>query len=317
MTIIFTDNGDGTITVDGTATDLASFWFTDMLSLTKTLKHGKSYRLISLDGYSNANVFVGFYIKKNGIDQWVKMFDYSENIEYIRAYIQINTGESLSNQILRYMLVEDNGIAVSSYSSYKAPVVEKIPQAICDLPGYGWSAGTAYNYVDWENKQYIQRVASVDLGNLKWHEVPTKITDYIEMRTVELIGIVKNAEKASTIGNILSDKYVSTTANNSFTMHLGISVEINGAISVYDPQYNASGTSEAFTLSLQGSILYYELAEPIITDISDIISDTFQEPIEVEAGGTLTFRNIHGDDYQVPVPNTEEYVIKLSEVVES
>lgn len=315
--IIFTDNGDGTITVDGTATDLASFWFTDVLSLTETLEHGKSYRLISLDGYSNANVFVGFYIKKNGIDQWVKMFNYSENIEYIRAYIQINTGESLSNQTLRYMLVEDNGIAVSSYSSYKAPVVEKIPQTICDLPGYGWSAGTAYNYVDLENKQYIQRVASVDLGNLKWHECATNTTDYIKMYTEGLIGIVKNVKKAGTIGDILSDKYVSTTANNTYTLHLGISVEINGAISVYDPQYNVSGTSEAFTLSLQGSILYYELAEPIITDISDIISDTFQEPIEVEAGGTLTFRNIHGDDYQVPVPNTEEYVIKLSEVVES
>lgn len=315
--ITFTDNGDGTITVDGTATDLASFFFTDLLSLTETLERGKSYRLISLNGYSNANMFVGFYIKKNGIDQWVKMFDYSENIEYIRAYIQIDAGESLSNQTLMYMLVEDNGIAASSYLSYKAPVVEKIPQAICDLPGYGWSAGTAYNYVDLENKQYIQRVASVDLGNLKWHEGATNTTDYIKMYTEGLLGIIKNVKKADTIGNILSDKYVPTTANNTYILHSGISVEIDGVISVYDPQYNVSGTSKAFTLSLSGSILYYELAEPIITDISDIISDAFQEPIEVEAGGTLTFRYIHGDDCQVPVPNTEEYVIKLSEVVES
>lgn len=49
-------------------------------------------------------------------------------------------------------------------------------------------------------------------------------------------------------------------------------------------------------------------------DISDIIGDTFQEPIEVEAMGTLTFKNSHGDDYRIPVPSSEEYVISLAEV---
>lgn len=49
-------------------------------------------------------------------------------------------------------------------------------------------------------------------------------------------------------------------------------------------------------------------------DISDIIGDTFQEPLEVEADGTLTFKNSHGDDYRIPVPSSEEYVISLAEV---
>ena len=49
-------------------------------------------------------------------------------------------------------------------------------------------------------------------------------------------------------------------------------------------------------------------------DISDIIGNTFQEPLEVEAGGTLTFKNSHGDDYRIPVPSFEEYVISLVEV---
>lgn len=43
-----------------------------------------------------------------------------------------------------------------------------IPEAIKALPGYGWSAGTARNYVDYENKQYVQCVQSVDLGTLSW-----------------------------------------------------------------------------------------------------------------------------------------------------
>ena len=49
-------------------------------------------------------------------------------------------------------------------------------------------------------------------------------------------------------------------------------------------------------------------------DISDIMGNTFQEPLEVEAGGTLTFKNSHGDDYRIPVPSSEEYVISLAEV---
>ncbi len=49
-------------------------------------------------------------------------------------------------------------------------------------------------------------------------------------------------------------------------------------------------------------------------DISDIIGDTFQELLEVEAGGTLMFKNSHGDDYRIPVPSSEEYAISLAEV---
>lgn len=52
-------------------------------------------------------------------------------------------------------------------------------------------------------------------------------------------------------------------------------------------------------------------------DISDIMGDTFQEPLEVEAGGTLTFKNSHGDDYRIPVPSSEEYVVSLAEVAKN
>lgn len=49
-------------------------------------------------------------------------------------------------------------------------------------------------------------------------------------------------------------------------------------------------------------------------DISDIIGDTFQELLEVETGGTLMFKNSNGDNYRIPVPSSEEYVISLAEV---
>ena len=76
----------------------------------------------------------------------------------------------------------------------------------------------------------------------------------------------------------------------------------------------AEGDSDDSTVLTNGANTLYELAEEVITDISDIIGDTFQDPFEVEPGGTLTFKNSNGDDYRIPVPNEEEYIIALAEV---
>ena len=56
------------------------------------------------------------------------------------------------------------------------------------------------------------------------------------------------------------------------------------------------------------------LDTPIVTDISTLIPDDFLRNIEVEAGGSITFKNSNGDSYCIPVPSEEEYVVKLSEV---
>lgn len=55
------------------------------------------------------------------------------------------------------------------------------------------------------------------------------------------------------------------------------------------------------------------LDTPIITDISSLIPDDFLRNIEVEAGGSVTFKNSN-DSYRIPVPSEEEYIVKLSEV---
>ena len=60
---------------------------------------------------------------------------------------------------------------------------------------------------------------------------------------------------------------------------------------------------------MSGVMLYYELAEPIITDITEAMLGTL-EPFEVESGGTLTFTNAA----QLPVPSSVEYIVSLAEV---
>lgn len=184
-----------------------------------------------------------------------------------------------------------------------------IPEPIRNLPGYGWSAGTARNYVDYENKKYYQCVQSVDLGTLSW-----RIGDSVSFETFQLKGqkLTKNYGIAP---NILCSKYPTKTQNELWgkTNVTGITTNANvdGCVHVNDTSYTDAA---AFKQAMQGVILYYELASPIVTDISTLIDDDFLRNIEVEAKGSITFKNSNGDSYRIPVPSEEEYIVKLSEV---
>ena len=174
----------------------------------------------------------------------------------------------------------------------------QIPEAIRNLPGYGWSAGTAKNYVDYENKRYVQCVNSVDLGTLTWARDGST-----------------NRWYNGNLPRYLSDKnamcsqlsYVDNADNlqNGQWGHSG---------SGYFEVYVTDGTTSAdVAAKMSGVILYYKLATPIVTDISSLIDDDFLRNIEVEAGGSVTFKN-GNDSYRIPVPSEEEYIVKLSEV---
>lgn len=177
-----------------------------------------------------------------------------------------------------------------------------IPEAIRNLPGYGWSAGTARNYVDYENKKYVQCVNSVDLGTKNWRMY--KDGDYTPFFYLNAVSDIRGGTS-----NFLCPKYqyVKIGVTDSAS---GLYVLENTTVRVRDTAYTDAAT---FKQAMQGVILYYELANPIITDISTLIPDDFLRNIEVEAGGSVTFKNSN-DNYHIPVPSEEEYIVKLSEV---
>ena len=82
-----------------------------------------------------------------------------------RQYIELRLS-GMSGIFENFQL--DEGSTATAYTPYYTPISYTIPQAIQNLDGYGWSAGTARNYVDYENKRYVQCVNSVDLGTLNW-----------------------------------------------------------------------------------------------------------------------------------------------------
>lgn len=189
-----------------------------------------------------------------------------------------------------------------------------IPEAIRNLPGYGWSAGTARNYVDYENKRYVQCVGSVDLGTLNWGFNTTSGVGNHFYASVKHLNFKYLGAFGTIVYNILCSKYVTVArSSNVFvdkTLTLDGSSTRVSQIQVKDTTYTDAA---AFKQAMQGVILYYELETPIVTDISSLIPDDFLRNIEVEAGGSVTFKNSN-DSYRIPVPNEEEYIVKLSEV---
>lgn len=189
-----------------------------------------------------------------------------------------------------------------------------IPEAIKALPGYGWLAGTARNYIDYENKRYVQCVSSVDLGTLKWMKTSSQsVGDYF-YAPASTIGFKRLGAFGTTVHNILCSKYITVARNSSVFVDKTITLDGDStAVSQIQVKDTAYTDATAFKQAMQGVILYYELETPIVTDISSLIPDDFLRNLTVEAGGSVTFKG-GNDDYRIPVPSEEEYIVRLSEV---
>lgn len=224
-----------------------------------------------------------------------------------RQYIELRLS-GMSGIFENFQL--DEGSTATAYTPYYTPISYPIPETIRALPGYGWSAGTARNYVDYENKRYVQCVSSVDLGTLAWSYRPEQqrfyaIADSITGKFSESFGIVPNIVVAKY--DIVCFNDITTKTDN---MKASAVKTANDYITIRNTAYT---DATAFKQAMQGVMLYYELETPIVTDISDLIPDDFLRNVEVEAGGSITFRSSN-DSYRIPVPNEEEYIVKLSEV---
>lgn len=264
--------------------------------------------------YVHGNTMANWLITSNGVRETItNSRDMTDSTQIMVACYPGNkeTMQSIADAF-DIMLVDGiyKSDTMPAYAPYHSNVYP-IPETIRALPGYGWSAGTARNYVDYENKRYVQCVSSVDLGTLAWSYRPEQqrfyaIADSITGKFSESFGIVPNIVVAKY--DIVCFNDITTKTDN---MKASAVKTANDYITIRNTAYT---DATAFKQAMQGVILYYELATPIVTDISSLIPDDFLRNIEVEAKGSVTFKNSNGDDYRIPVPSEEEYIVKLSEV---
>ena len=336
----FTFSDDGIITLNGTATTTGSAVSVQSVKNQKGHKYlmiasplsgvyGKDQLQFSSQSYGQDSTGHGTIItNESSNEKWYYTLYVYEGVTYdnVKLQPQIYDLTAMFGSGNEPTTVEEfEKILPADYYPYNAGEVVRtgvtevavgdtaypIPEAIKALPGYGWSAGTARNYVDYENKQYVQCVQSVDLGTLSW---VAGVGGKVSFQTSQVTG-QKLTKKYSVPPNIICSKY-STKTQNELWGHInvtGITADANtdGYIDVNDTSYT---DATAFKQAMQGVMLYYELETPIVTDISSLIPDDFLRNIEVEAKGSVTFKNSNGDDYRIPVPSEEEYIVKLSEV---
>lgn len=290
--VTFTINSDGSVTANGTATDVVYYNIADVY-----YEAGNYYTL------SGAPI----EIEKIGYlyDDTEKMYDYGngatkyfENGATGKIYICIRQGAVVSNLTFSPML--HKGKTALSYMPYRKHTLQ-IPEAVQTLDGYGVGIdNTCYNYIDWENRVFVKRVGNVDMGTLTWRYDSTYavFTATIEAMKPNSMSLLCAKYNLSPIADSVKAPDLSIYGRS-----VNASGERLGSIGLKDSNYT---TAESLSTNVSGCILYYELATPEVTDISNVLpSDNF---IGIEGGGTITAIQKWGYDYDVPSEIT--YMLK-------
>lgn len=165
-------------------------------------------------------------------------------------------------------------------------VEKSVPADVIALDGYGHSAGLVYNSIEWVGgKAYFhKRVASVDLGSLTW--------DYTSgVRTFFFANLPDNTPLYTSDGtqNVVCPNYATITGRQLYynSVDKGICAStamISGAtnrVYVYDTAYTDAAT---FKTAMDGVPFYYELAEEVVTEITNLFPSSFN--LFVATGGT-------------------------------
>ena len=143
------------------------------------------------------------------------------------------------------------------------------------------SAGSAYDEIVFdESKQKwvaIQRIGEVDLGSLNWRYV-TRINTfsavYTGIKRVEVYPYGDNVNAINTRYQNVRYFWGDSTSGVD-----GIAVNYRAAslneILIRDSNFTDANT-DVFKAAMQGVILYYELAEPIVTPIEEVVNFSYE-----------------------------------------
>lgn len=137
-------------------------------------------------------------------------------------------------------------VTPTAYTPYHRNA-HKIPEAIKALPGYGWSAGTARNWVDYENKKYYQCVDSMDLGTLNWNFNTTSGVGNHFYGRIDPAKFKYLGSFGTTVYNVLCSKYRTVSRSSSVFVDKTITIDgVNTIVSQIQVKDSAYTDAAAF-----------------------------------------------------------------------
>lgn len=250
-------------------------------SATYYFNRSKSYAKIF---FLNKNLTV---LSSKAIESGV--FTTPEECRYIKFY-WVNT------TFIKGDIMLNEGATALPYTPYMESTLP-IPEAVQALDGYGWSVNAdRYNYIDLEKKQLVKRVEKVVLDGAN-----CKVTggDFNYNPPYASIGL-SNAKPSQAP---LSDNFIGRPdmAERGYCV-----INNSGTLTIFpkDTAILSVGDFNEWLVN-NPTTFVYELAEPVITDISDLLRD--DNFIEVEGNGSITAVNEYGYD----VPSEIEYQLEV------
>lgn len=309
--VTFTNNGDGTITVNGTASSYAGYDLIYRADKFGVVGHKyflcgcppggsfSTYRIsasISLDG-----------VYKNGFsDDGTAGGNISPALssgEIIYMEITIRSGYAANNLIFKPQLFDlTEMFGAGNEPATPAEFWQRVPEKLyghnpndyksANIPSSKYfpdgmkSAGSVYDEINFLSQKAIKRIGVVDLGTLDWTYMGKADDRYFSTPD---ISDIKKISTTSEMPGLLNVIYTAFPQSNWY-LNKPCMFKISGntpSFCISDPNYTDAAT---FKAAMSGVMLYYELATPVETAITPPLQalSTFKGFTSFSAPNSLT-----------------------------
>lgn len=305
--VTFTNNGDGTITINGTASSSSNCYL--ILYSVKFGVVGHKYMSCGCpSGGSNDKYRIVNTIAKSGV--YTDGFSDRGNGaiskalgegETIYSDINIANGYIANNLTFKPQLFDlTQMFGAGNEPATPAEFWQKVPEKLygynpnayksANIPSSKYfpdgmrSAGSAYDEINFLSQKAIKRIGVVDMGTLNWGYVSGDNGRF--SANVDGIKIVPNHTK----GNLVCSKYTTASVDDVYLHTTDKIICVHYKLEqvwVYDTAYTDAA---AFKAAMSGVMLYYELATPVETAITPPLQtlSTFNGFTSFSAPNSLT-----------------------------
>lgn len=262
--------------------------------------------------YTQDGTYIGFQYVFN------QTFTTSPNTAYVNFYMSSVYGTVYNNDICINLSWDEYISMNGTYKPYK-PFVRDLSWVAKYFPNGMRSAGNVADEIRFNGStqkwEAVQRVGVIDLGSLTWY--------YIDASTTRPYGTFSSAVtgKAGGTYNMTCSKYRTIVAGESATQVDKV-VRGNEGTNIYIADASYTGTPTAnFKAAMQGVMLNYELATPIIAEIEENVNFDFdvsdygtEELISDGASAPLSADIVYEPNVLATIKNLPNILARLTQM---